>query len=84
MKYEILTDKDNNIVSAGAPENNIQSTFLELDNIDYEKLRFSKLINGEIVFDEKRYKAEKLKKEINNLKDELSKTDYQAIKYSEG
>lgn len=55
MKYEILTDKDNNIMSAYETETNMQSTIIELDSIDYDKILSSKLINGEIVLDEEKY-----------------------------
>ena len=55
MKYEILIDKDNNILSAYKTENDTQSTIIELDSIDYDKILSSKLINGEIVLDEGKY-----------------------------
>ena len=86
MKYKITTDKDNNIIYAGAceTENNPQSTFLELDSVDYEKLNFSKLINGKIVLDEEKYQAEQFKKEIAKLKKELTQYDYIGTKIAMG
>lgn len=64
MKYEILTDKDNNIIGAYETENDIQSTLLELDSVNYEKLNCSKLINGKIVLDEEKYQEYLKQKEL--------------------
>ena len=55
-------------------------------NLEY--LNCYKLVNDEVIFDEEKYNAlvdTKAKEdEIARLKKELSDTDYQAIKYSEG
>lgn len=83
MKYEIQTDKNNNIVAYYPINNEVRNAFLELEDVDNEKMFYSKLIDGEIILDEEKYQADQLRKEINNLKAELSSTDYQIIKCSE-
>ena len=55
MKYEIQTDKDNNIVSYYPVDNEVSNTFLELENIDDEKMHYSKLVDGKIILDEEKY-----------------------------
>ena len=56
--------------------------------IDFKKLLYAKLENGQIVYDEIAYQKdreqENKKARISELKSKLAKTDYKAIKYAEG
>lgn len=83
MKYEILTDNDNNIIQIYQTESETKNTFKDLEEVDYDKLYCSKVIDDEIVLDEEKYRTKKLIKEINDLKTQLSSTDYKIIKCSE-
>lgn len=88
MKYKLNLDENNYLVSF--VHTNTEEDIYELNptemKLDY--LNCYKLVNDEVIFDEEKYNAlidEKAKEEeINKLKAELSSTDYQAIKYSEG
>ena len=88
MKYRIDIDNAKYLIRiehTGTEEDIYELKPTEM-KLDY--LNCYKLVNDEIIFDEKKYNSlinTKVKEEeINKLKAELSSTDYQAIKYSEG
>lgn len=89
MKYIVDINESNYVRCLIEDVNGIIE--LDLSTIDLTYLSAYKLIDGELVLDEvklaelkaeedKRTKAE----QIAELKQELAKTDYEAIKYSEG
>ena len=89
MKYTLNLDSNNYVLSiAHTPNDNIG---LDLSEYDLTYLSAYKLINGELVLDEVKLKELKDKEEqrtkaeqIAEFKKQLSDTDYEAIKYSEG
>lgn len=84
MKYKLLIDENsNNIIGFGDSETKVKEIYAEVEDLDYEKLNCSKIIDGQVVFDEKKYKLTHIKNEIANNKAILSKTDYQIIKSME-
>ena len=88
MLYKLLLDENNYL--NGFVHTNTEEDIYELKptemKLDY--LNCYKLVNDEIIFDEEKYNtlvyAKTKEDEIARLKQELSDTDYQAIKYSEG
>ena len=89
MKYTLNLDTNNYVLSIAHTSNdNIE---LDLSNIDLAYLNAYQYLDGELVLDEvklKKIKGEEDKRakaeQIAELKAELSATDYEAIKYSEG
>ena len=82
----IRTNEQNEIIeTCSAP---IHNGFEYKGNIDFEKLLYAKLENGQIVYDEIGYHKDKeqenKKARISELKTKLKQTDYKAIKYAEG
>lgn len=85
MKYKLLVDENsNNIIGFGDNGTNVKEVYAEFEeDADYEKLNCSKMIDGQIVFDEEKYRLTHIKNEIASTKAILSKTDYQIIKSME-
>lgn len=85
MKYKLLVDENsNNIIGFGDNGTKVKEVYAEFEeDADYEKLNCSKMIDGQIVFDEEKYKLTHIKNEIASTKAILSKTDYQIIKSME-
>lgn len=84
MKHKLLVDENsNNIIGFGNSETKVKEIYAEVEDLDYEKLNCSKIIDGQVVFDEKKYKLTHIKNEIAGTKAILSKTDYQIIKCME-
>lgn len=85
MKYKLLVDENsNNIIGFGDNGTKVKEVYAEFEeDADYEKLNCSKMIDGQIVFDEEKYKLTHIKNEIASTKAILSKTDYQVIKSME-
>lgn len=88
-KYTLNLDDNNYVLSiAHTPNDNIE---LDLSEYDLTYLNAYQLIDGKLVLDEVKLKELKGEKEqrtkaeqIIKLKKQLSDTDYEAIKYSEG
>ena len=92
MKYEIQLDKNNYVI--GIVHNGDERDIYDDEFIFYtfykdgHRVNCYHLVDGEYILDEVKEQEEIAKEqeeqEIARLKKELSDTDYQAIKYSEG
>ena len=88
MKYKVDLDENNYLiafVNTGTAEDTVDLD-IETMNIDY--MNCYKLVNDEIIFDEKKYNdlfiTRTKELQIIGLKKQLESTDYKAIKYAEG
>lgn len=87
MKYKLTLDENNYLESFIHMANEEDVYELNTSEMKLDYLNCYKLVDNKIIFDENKYNTfinkEAIKNEIENLKVELSSTDYQIIKCSE-
>ena len=88
IKYKLELDENNYLNGFIHTETEEDIYELEPTTMKLDYLNCYKLVNDEIIFDEEKHNAlvgtKAKEQEIARLKKELSATDYEAIKYSEG
>lgn len=88
MKVNYTLNTDNTISSITAYPFNNNAPFIEINSIDDVTIGVDLVVNGKFVKDAERQtkinRSSQIITQIEDLKSNLAKTDYLAIKYAEG